>query len=158
MAFLTRRLACATILSLLMGLGLIGPVESAERTAVTLVAKPQQVQVDGIGAARFAVTGQGRFEGDRGRFRGEAALTAAAVRYTFRFEEATLLGDASGNPIGLDLGGRGRVERDGRQESFTFTATVQPDPTMAECLIYDFVGPNFHHRFAAVSILRIPND
>src|SRR5215207_3158592 len=123
-----RRIALATILSLCMALGLLGPVESADLTEVALVAGPQAVEIAGTGTAQFEASGAGRFKGDSGHFRGQASLTTAAPRYTFRFREAAIIEDASGSPIGLTLSGRGRVERDGRQqrqEWFDFTATVQ---------------------------------
>jgi hypothetical protein len=150
-----RRMSWAVALGLSMTVGLFGPVESADLTEVALAAGRQQVQLQGGVEAWFEASGDGRFRGDGGRFRGEASLKSGTVSYAFRFQEAAVIEDAGGGPIGLELSGRGRVARDGRQEPFDFTATVRPDPDMAECLIYDFVGPNVHLRFAALSTLRI---
>jgi hypothetical protein len=150
-----RRVAWAVFLSLIMALIPSGPVEGAALTRVALKARQQAVEVQGTGTAQFKANGAGRFQGDSGPFLGAASLRTQTTSYTFRFQEAEIIEDASGSPIGLELSGQARVARGGRQELFAFTATVRPDPTMAECLIYDFVGPNVHLRFVAVSTLRI---
>jgi hypothetical protein len=135
--------------------GAVRPVESADITEVARVAGRQTVALPGTGTAWFEASGDGRFRGDGGRFRGEASLKSGTVSYAFRFQEAAVIEDTGGGPIGLELSGRGRVARDGRPEAFDFTATVRPDPVVAECLIYDIVGPNVHLRFAAQSTLRV---
>jgi hypothetical protein len=149
-----RRVLFAMLASLSTALLVAPPAEGAiQRTAV--IATPRQVvDLPGVGTARFAAAGEGRFKGQGGPFQGEAALTTETASYVLTFRNAEII-ERDGGAVGLLLSGRGRATQDGTQEEFDFTASVGVGCDNPDCLIYDFVGPLLHAHFEAEGMLRI---
>lgn len=76
---------------------------------------------------------------------GAQALVFRAVNGTATFDGQTLAG------VVIELE---RVDA-GPHRSETATLVVRPDPDVAECLIYDFVGPNVHLNGEAMGRFRV---